>query len=87
MASRGIALGRIIDWFKSADYEETLYVLHRAEDITQTRAMKVNQADASHQVKRVRRTKKQLAAAQAAQAGLPSGADLNRVEEERVHSA
>ena len=77
MASRGIALGRIIDWFKSADYEETLYVLHRAEDITQTRAMKVNQADASHQVKRVRRTKKQMAAAQAATPSQPDAHDLS----------
>ena len=77
MASRGIALGRIIDWFKNADMEEAAYAIHRAGNILQKRAAQVEQADASHQVKRVRRTKKQMEAAQAATPSQPDAHDLS----------
>jgi hypothetical protein len=60
MASR-LGLGRIIEWAKNADVEEVAFVHLRIGKIVTERGSKVTQADASHQVKRTRRTKKQIA--------------------------
>lgn len=63
MASR-LSLGRIIGWGKEADPEELHFVLHRLTHIAQERAARVAGADGLGKVRRVRRTKKQIAADQ-----------------------
>jgi hypothetical protein len=60
MATRGIALGRIINWFKNCDPEEGKFAIHRAGNILQERMAKVENADSLGKVKRTRRTKKDI---------------------------
>src|SRR3974390_1373294 len=55
--TRGIALGRIIDWFKNCDPEEGKFAIHRAANILQERTARVENADAAGKVKRTRRKK------------------------------
>jgi hypothetical protein len=62
MAARGIALGRIIDWFKNCDPEEGKFAIHRAGNILQERMAKVDRADAHGKVKRTRRTRAEISA-------------------------